>query len=802
MRRKFAILLSVAMLASVVGCKDNTKEVPEKEKTYTYNVGLTKKITDFNPHTLEENVINPVDEYCQMGFVEAIGDENNKFIWSYEMADSISDITGSFQDKEKYEIKEEETGRVWQIKLNKAAVWEDGTQINADTYMSSMKLLLDWKMKNSAATIYCDEKNSSIAIYNANKYFNNDLSGKELYSMIYDANAKTYALDVVDVQNMYISLVQPTSFWGYSLIEAYNSYGADYFTGSDGTDYYKIIEKAVGDKEYMLVNDEIIQALKGICEVVGDGHKEEFMEMLFYKSGIYEQIGFENVGLIKVDDYTLNYVTAKSVSEEDFYKGMSNNWIVKEDLYTANLNEEGEYTVTSYGLALENYQSYGPYKLVKIEDDKLIIEKNELWYGYNDAKNEGQFQTTSIVVKYVENADEMEQLFLTGKIDEMLLDENKAISYSNSERIYTIPDTCTYRWIFATDMDRLVAMEKDLNDGSNKRVLNYDGFRKALSYAIDRVALCNQATSNGIPAVYLLSDAYYIDNTNSHKSKYRECEEAKKALVNLYGLTYGDSETYKNLDEAYNAISGYDVEKAKELFNAVYSKAVSDGNYTDGQAITLRCIVSSAKELTKWEIAEEKAINEMLNLATKGTGFEGKLSVKYMCGVDNRYNECIEGRIEMIKGAWAGSVVSPFLTIGMYTVSEYAGNIQESCGWDPNEEVLGISYDFDGDGEVETLNKTYRQWTLEMNDMSIYGQNMKSRLVILSSLESGILSQYQCMPLSTETSSKLLSYKVDYGFAEYNAMYEYGGLRFMVYNYDDDSYKEYVESQGGSLKYE
>ena len=241
---------------------------------------------------------------------------------------------------------------------------------------------------------------------------------------------------------------------------------------------------------------------------------------------------------------------------------------------------------------------------------------------------------------------------------------------------------------------------------------------------------------------------------------------------------------------------------AKELFNVVYSKAVSDGNYTDGQTITLRCIVSSAKELTKWEIEEEKAINEMLNLATKGTGFEGKLSVKYMCGVDNRYNECIEGRIEMIKGAWAGSVVSPFLTIGMYTVSEYAGNIQESCGWDPNEEVLGISYDFDGDGEVETLNKTYRQWTLEMNDMSIYGQNMKSRLVILSSLEAGILSQYQCIPLSTETSSKLLSYKIDYGFTEYNAMYENGGLRFMVYNYDDDSYKVFIESQGGSLKYE
>ena len=80
-----------------------------------------------------------MDLYCQMGFVDEAADVKGKFVWAYEMAESITDITGSFGDKGKYGIQDNETGRVWQIKLNKAATWEDGKAINADTYLSSMK---------------------------------------------------------------------------------------------------------------------------------------------------------------------------------------------------------------------------------------------------------------------------------------------------------------------------------------------------------------------------------------------------------------------------------------------------------------------------------------------------------------------------------------------------------------------------------------------------------------------------------------------------------------------------------------
>lgn len=803
MKRVLAIGLVMSMLVSITGCdKDNEKKKETvKEKTYTYNVSISSMPEDFNPHTVEGNEQNPISMYSQLGLVSTVPLENGGYIWAYDMAESITDITANFANKDNYQIKDGETGRVWQIKLNKNAVWEDGSKINADTYLKSMELLLDSNMKNTGANTYIDKEESKISIYNAINFYNNDLSGKANYDLIYDSQTKKYALGVEETDKMYISIDKPTSFWGYSLKDAYNAYGDDYFSDAKGTDYYKIIEKAVGDNEYVLVTTEILNAVKGICEVVGKGHKEEFMEMLFYQSGNHKKVEFSEVGLIKVDDYTFNYITDNSISVDEFYRGMLNNWIVKDDIYTSSLETEGNKTTSGYGTSKDSYLSYGPYKLKSVKDDKVVMVKNDKWYGYSEERYSGQYQTTHINVHIVKDASKAEQMFLSGKIDELILDDSDVMNYSDSERIYTVDGTGTYRWIFATDMDKLIAMEKNQNDGTNKRVLGYDDFRKALSYAVDRGELCVKTTANYKPAFYLLSNAYYIDDKYSKESMYRGQSEAMKALSNVYGMTYGDGGAYQNEIDAYNAITGYDVAKAKELFATVYDKAVADGNYTTGQIIKLRCVVSSAAELTQWEKNEEKLVNEMIAEATTGTGFEGKLSVQYICGVQNRYTDCVDGNIEMIKGAWGGTVNSPFITIGMYTVSEYAGIVHESCGFDPSTATLTVSYDFNGDGEVENVKKSYREWTLAMNDNSLYGQNIKARVTILSALEAGILSEYQCIPLTTETSSRLLSWKVEYGVDTYNVMCEYGGVRYMTYNYDDASFESYVKEQGGTLTY-
>ena len=120
----------------------------------------------------------------------------------------------------------------------------------------------------------------------------------------------------------------------------------------------------------------------------------------------------------------------------------------------------------------------------------------------------------------------------------------------------------------------------------------------------------------------------------------------------------------------------------------------------------------------------------------------------------------------------------------------------------PRKEEVKITYDFDGNGEAEEVSKSLRDWTLAMNDANGFANNLQARLTILSALETSVLSAYQCIPLYTDTSSRVLSYKVDYGYEEYNMLYGYGGVRYMTYNYDDESFEEYIDDQGNSLKYQ
>ena len=214
------------MCASIGGCKKEKEDTIPKEKTYTLDICIDNMPKDYNPHTAEDNDNNPVNLYCQMGLTDMIADDTGKFVWTYEMAESIKDITGEFQDKGKYGIEADDTGRVWQIKLNGEAVWEDGSVINADTYISSMQLLLDSKMKNTEAYLYYDETKSDIALQGAKDFYNNDLKGQPVYDLIYDKNTNSYAVAIEDIGNMYISINQPTPFWGFSLKDAYNGYGA------------------------------------------------------------------------------------------------------------------------------------------------------------------------------------------------------------------------------------------------------------------------------------------------------------------------------------------------------------------------------------------------------------------------------------------------------------------------------------------------------------------------------------------------------------------------------------------------
>lgn len=781
LKRVLVLALAAAMTLSLAACggKDNAADA-----SYTYNVYMEASPTNWNPHTWEMNADSEIMSYIEMGLVDAkIADDGVNFEWTYEMADSITDITATYADKEKWGI-EDEAGRVWEIKLNQNAKWADGTVINADTYVYSMQQLLSSEMKNYRAGNYVTGDSS---ILGAEAYFNNDKAGQTKYSDAVSAEA-----GIVEAEKYFVNVDEACYFLGGEKL-------ADYIASyAESYPEFAAAQDLVG-AGYVEVTDDVKAVLSAIAPVFGDNNPDAWYEFCFVEDGVHEEAPWESVGLVKVDDYTILYITQLPIDQFNFNTACTSNWIVYEDLYEAGKSTTGDLTATNYGTSAETYMSYGPYKLASFETDKqFVLEKNTEWYGYTDGKHEGQYQTTKVVYQIVADHNTQLQLFNQGKLDSVSLTADDMATYVMSDYLLQTDQTYTFRWIFATDIDALAALEVEANDGSNKKVLSYDDFRKAISYAMDRDRFTKEATSAYKPAYFLLNSLYYYNIAEDTNSIYRNTDEAKAAVLNIYDVEF----TAETLDAEYEKITGYDVEAAKELFQSVYEQAIADGNYTDGQAIVINCCASAASDLSAEDKTQETLMNEFVDAATKGTGFEGKISFKFESGRTDRYGDVASGKIEMIRGAWGGAAFYPFNAMRCYTDAEYAGTIHESCGWDPTTDTIDITYDFDGDGTAETVTDTFYNWSRAVAAGGSLAGDMNARLFVLAAVETAVVKTYQCIPWATETQCSLYSQKQNMGTTTYNIMYAYGGVRHMTYNFTDAEWDAYVKEQGGTLSYE
>ncbi len=828
--RLIALALAALMLcASFIGCGNNDPALNENDdqtgdnapgnendnpataKTYTLNDYIDASPLTWNPHNWETNADSYFSNYTEMGFMDTtIGPDGSSFEWVYEMATNIEDITASFPDKDKWNISED-AGRVFKITLNPLAAWEDGTKINADTYIYSMKALLDPKMQNYRANTYYD---GSTAILNADKYFNSETP---IYSSVVpaygDEEEPDYSYDI-EANKVYMHLTTK----GMTLTGSYSVF--DLFDmGYIDAESYTILSDNANSFGYVEINDTTREAAKKVCTdfVAAFGLEYDdtlFMEMLFYNTGEFSAaFDFANVGLYKSGEYELTYITAQQVEMFYFLTNMTGNWLVYEELYEAGKTTTGDLVTTNYGTSVDTYMSYGPYKLVSFEKDKqMVMEKYPAWYGYTDGKHENQYMTTAIKCDVVADHNTALMLFNQGKLDSVTLESDDMTTYRMSDYLLKLDTDYTFRYIFASDITKLAALET--SEGDNKKVLSYDDFRKAISLSMDRTTFCQQATPAYKPSYSLYTALYYYDVANDPNSIYRNTDEAKIAVISQYGVEYGEGKEYATLDDAYAAVTGYDVEEAKKLFQSVYDQAIADGNYIDGQKITINCMVGAYTELTPDDLKQEQLLNQFISEATEGTGFEGNVSFVFKCGAAKRYEDVANGRIEMIRGAWGGAIYYPFSAIRCYTDPDYQGGldkVHESCGWNPTTETLELTVDVNGDGTVETETKTLQEWTklinggiqdADGNTIAPAITDMQTKVKIFAALEQAVIESYQCIPYAAEVSCSLYSQQIEYATLDYNVMYGYGGIRLMTYNYDDAAWEAYVSSQGGTLSYE
>ena len=761
------------------------------EKVYTYNdyiAGTTNmKWGTVNWETNEDSYV--LSKITSGFYNFYLNDTKDGWAIGCDLASELPvDVTSDYVGS--YGIEEGDTAKAWKITLNPDACWEDGTPINADSYIYSYQQLLDPIMLNRRAdSLYAGD----FQIYGAKNYV---YQGRTSFNALGET-VEDYLANGGDESQLYVDV---TSFWNVTAED-----GSQYVSITDET---PIRDEAVEDENA----DEAYVSGKYLYETYlapGAPNADNAADYVGTMQAYEADYSFDNVGIFKTGDYEIVFVTTNPVASPDYYVpyNLSSTYLVYEDLWEScktYFNSNGDQVdadsddiasiTTNYGTSAETTMSFGPYRLDYFELDKQItFTRNDNWFGYKDGKHTGMYQADNISCQVIAEQSTALLAFLNGEIDNVSLVASDMSTYGSSDYIRYTPQSYTTKLTFNTDM------AKTTERGT--QILTNLNFRKAFSYAIDRNTFAAAYTSAGTAGFGMLNNLYVYDPYTG--ATYRDSEGAKEALCNLYGMTWGEDGDYEDLDEAYEAITGYDITYAQSLMQQAYDECVADGLY-DGESnveIELRVYQSDDVYVQMFNY-----LNSCLQAACEGTGFEGKVSMKMVVDADY-YETNYSGGADMIFTTWGGATYSPWTVLyECYCDASDGSGQQMEYGFDTS--AINVVIDVDGatftqplqtwalwaDGDVNTV-LTSDDGSVTLDAFADYSYDTEAE--IYGKLEYALLSYYTTTPLYYRNSGSLVSQKGDYAVTQYVDLVEFGGIEYYTFDYDDTEW----EAVKGSLTY-
>ena len=756
------------------------------EKYYTYNTAMTAMGggLDWNPQTWETSDDSLIITYINSAFYDfKLNANKDGYSVMPEMAAALPvDVTAEYVGS--YGVAEGEDAKAWRIALNPNAVWDNGEKITADDYIYSMQQQLNPKMLNRRADSFYD---GDFSIVNAKNYL---YAGQVAYSVLGDGNAADLLAAGEDVY------VDMHGFWGLEgALDAEGNEAPQYVSVTDEVLYRDL---AVEDE----TADEAWVSGKYIYETyLADGAPyASYAPDYLATASVMEGASWDEVGLKKVDDYTIDIILEKRVAEASFYipYNLSSNWLVYKPLYESckmffdadgaavATEEEAATVTTNYCTSLDTSIGYGPYKLTYFELDKqFTLERNDAWYGYTDGKHVGQYQTDKIVYTVIAEQATRLLAFLAGELDDVGLVAADMEKYASSEYIRYEPQSYTTKISFNTMYDKL------LEHGTNSQVVVIDEFRQAFAFALNREEFATAYTAAG-SAGYGMLNYQYVYNPFTG-ALYRDSDPAKDALVTLYGVEYGEGKEYATLDEAYDAMTGYDMAKAQALMATAYDKAVAAGIYDGTSEIEVEFRVYNSDTIY---VQMFTYLDTQIKEAIKGSGFEGKLSLKMTVDPDY-YETMYSGGADMIFTTWGGSSMSPFTMLAqVYTDAADGSGNQMEVGYDTT--MIDMTLTVNGADVTDTL----RNWTLWANNADVevldaaIGKfadlSYESRCAFVAKMELCYLSYFVTTPLYYRNVASLDSQKISNASTTYLQLVAFGGISYLTFNYDDAEWADYI----------
>ena len=834
-RSIIAMLLVVFMLVSVVACADpeqkpnGTDASTEKttddqgnvvdpvKKVYTYNTYTAVSPSNWNELTYRDNNDTQIMSYIGSSFYsfdfkydEAGEIIPGDFVLKYDAATKLEDVSAKYVG-EKWGVPEGGKGYAYKITLREDLKWDDGTAIKAEDFVWTMQQQLDPLFQNYRADSFYT---GATTIVNAQNYVKQGQTAWSVASNVYTEYS-------AELDDKLVFTLAPASEDGYP-VEVYMRTSMSFPASYDAAKCAKYLVDTYGDKVgaftveaaaamegKTLAEIKADETLKAAWEgILGWWQTEPNEELHFFVTEYtFPVVNFEDVGIFVGDtEYEIVLVLAKplsllkedgSLSYQSAYN-MASLPLVHKAKYEANKVAPTEGTTlwtSKYNSDVATTASWGPYKLESFQAGKqYVLVRNDNWYGYNMKDNKGLYQTDRIVCDTISEWNSAWLAFLAGKLDGIGIDVSVADDYKGSERAYFTPDDMVGSLQLQSSAEALASREEE---GINKTILTYTDFRKALSLAIDRADFAAKNTTSSLKGFGLYNTMHYYDVENG--AAYRESDEAKKVLCEIYNVDYTQ---YESLDKAVDAITGYDPDAVKQLITAAYNQAKADGKINDTDIVKLTFGTSTIDE------AEERIVkyfDDAWSKAAEGTPLEGRIEVEIKDFGDKWAEDFRAGAYDVCLGGWTGAAWDP----GYFLLAYLSPDYMYSSAWDTS--TVTMEFTMKGVGEngtdiTETM--TLIEWYDCLNanegakyDWSANALEQSQRLQLIAALEKEVLKVYYTVPLYNRFSASMLSYKVDYVTYEYNTFMGYGGLKYMTYNFDDAAWDAEVAAQNGELNY-
>lgn len=789
---------------------------------YVYKDSVEQLSANWNPHTYQTSDEAYPIEYLSAGLygfffndevIYSNGmDPYSGYIIAPEMASAMPvDITEFIRDnRPEFRVPDNaSSGYAYYITLNPYATWENGEKINADTYVYSMRQLLDPTLQNYRASNYFD---GELAIANAEKYFmqgkisyidNGVTNQYQLHDLVKGEDGNYYTKDGNAV---FIAVDYPIDWTGSATLKKYvDTYGDSYF----GLEKWNSLVAAMDGNGLVALNDETYDALLAtVATNVNWGETERDAYNYLIEEIIYsDNYSFNNVGLYKIGEYELILVLEKPLGGFDLLYSLKDNWLVYEDYYEvgkAQNNATGAW-ISSYCTNVSNTMSYGPYKLTEYYAGmQMVLERNENWFGYRDNKHGfvdkngnycPMYQTTKIICMEIEDHAKEKSLFFSGELTSYELLAEDLAEYRSSDRAYAEPSGTMFFLLLNGHKKSIETRESaDTFDKSTTDIetITLNSFRRALALTFDREEFASAVTPSRIGGYGLIGSAYVYDTVTG--ARYRDTDAAKRVLCDFYSV---DVSEFDSLDDAAASITGYNPDTARRLYTQAFTEALEAGYITDSdgdgisdQTVKLEYISSASSDFMKRTFA---FLNSELTKATEGTPFEGKIIIYETVPYGSSWgNPLIVGAVDVIMTGWSGDLLDPYSLTENYTDPKK----QYDAKWFDSSAV-SLTLNIEG----EEITMSLREWSQALNGIDvvftsgceIFTVNLgdadaETKLEILAAIEREVLLNYNYLPMLENNSFHLLSNQVEYVATDYNPILKRGGIAYLIYNYNESEW--------------